>query len=141
MSLRILVVDDDQTTRLLIADLVRHEIPGATVTCAGDGEEALQRVAKEHPALLILNIMMPGKTGVEVLAEVRAARNRVPVILTSGYVTETELVERGTLRDTHVLFLRKPFRIAELAEAVRKCLRPRRRTRGASRWRVWRPGR
>jgi len=119
---KVLVVDDCEGTCTIIAEFVTRDIPEAIVSTATDGEETLRRVTEDQPSLLILNIIMGGKTGLEVLDEMRADGCDIPVILTSGYVTREELVSRGTLDDERVRFFAKPFTGDELVEAVREIL-------------------
>ena len=119
---KILVVDDDQTTRVVIGDMIAERVPGVWLRYAADGPETLEYVNDDPPSLVVLNIMMPGKTGIEVLAEMRAAGQEVPVVLTSGYVRREELLERKVLDDPRVRFLRKPFRVDDLIRTVEELI-------------------
>jgi DNA-binding response OmpR family regulator len=120
--MNILVVDDCPTMCEIIRDSLVTDVPGAVVSLAYDGDEALRRIAELAPSLVVLNIVMPGKTGFDVLARVRADGNDVPILLTSGSAGE-EVFRRNTLADERVRFLNKPFRLAEFTDMVRELLR------------------
>jgi CheY-like chemotaxis protein len=78
----ILVVDDDADTRELVARQLRAG--GFTVALASTGEEALLRLRVTKPALLVLDLCMPGISGFEVLEQLRAERHDVRVIVLTG---------------------------------------------------------
>ena len=137
--MKILVVDDCPTTCDMIGECLKQKLPDADVNYAYDGDEALRRIAQNAPSVVILNIRMPGKSGLDVLEQIRADGNNVPVLLTSGYAGE-EVYRRGTLTDKRVRFLWKPFKLDELLATTKELLRidasappntdePRRRTR------------
>jgi DNA-binding response OmpR family regulator len=112
----ILVVDDDPD----VCDLVTYKLEqsGFAVRRASDGDAALREVADELPDLLLLDIMMPGMTGLEVLQRLRsdATTAGLPVILLSAKAQESD-VERGFElgADDYVV---KPFSPRELARRV-----------------------
>ncbi len=117
----ILVVDDEEHVRKLLQRIL--EDAGYDVLTAGSGEEALNILSqqKEHsPDLLILDIMMPGLSGLEVLDIVRG-RFDIPVIML------TAKQEVTTVRDALVIgaddYVRKPFRTTELVARVKAKLR------------------
>ena len=75
----ILVVDDNQDIRDLITLIVEEE--GYGVLAASDGESALNLLQIHQPELLLLDVMMPGLSGIDVLKEIRATGNVVPVLM------------------------------------------------------------
>lgn len=80
----ILVADDSETILLLMR--TRLEMAGYTVETAADGQEVLDRVADGgHPELLLLDAMMPRKSGIDALRELRAAGNEVPALIVSAH--------------------------------------------------------
>jgi DNA-binding response OmpR family regulator len=101
--------------------LVRATLePEYLVLEARDGDEALAVVLGEEPDLLLLDLMMPGRTGLEVLAELRSAGRALPVIMVTARAQPADRVnaaEAGADR-----FLSKPFSPAELAALVRELL-------------------
>ncbi len=81
---RILVADDSETVLLMLRR--RLELAGYEVVTATDGEGALEAIASaEEPDVVLLDAMMPGKSGIEALRELRAAGNEVPVLIVSAY--------------------------------------------------------
>jgi DNA-binding response OmpR family regulator len=80
---KILVVDDEEAIR----DLYRMELEdaGYEVKTAASGEEALKEVAAFSPDLVVLDIKMPGMSGLEVLGKIRETWKALPVILCSAY--------------------------------------------------------
>ncbi len=116
------IVDDDEMTRALLRDIVVSEVPGVSVAYASDGEEALREIGRRSPSLLVLNMIMPRKTGFDVLEELSSRSQSIPTILTSGYVTKEELGERGVVLSDQLLFFKKPFSCEEFGAAVKRLL-------------------
>jgi len=117
----ILVVEDEKDIR----DLVRFHLEkeGWAVTEAESGEEALKRVTAERPALLILDIMLPGTDGLEVCRRLRAAADtaNVPIIMLTAKAGEVDRIlglEIGA--DDYIT---KPFSPRELVARARAVLR------------------
>jgi CheY-like chemotaxis protein len=115
-STRVLVVDDEPAVRRFVADALARS--GYDVVVAGNGREALARVYADHesPALLITDIEMPGMSGVELAARVRADRPGIRVVLMTGReASAARARERAGLVEAVLL---KPFALAELLDAV-----------------------
>jgi DNA-binding response OmpR family regulator len=119
MTGRVLVVEDSQG----LADGLRHnlEVEGYVVRLASTGPAALHAVADEPPDLMILDLMLPGKDGFQVLAEVRESGHRFPVIILTARGEEVDKV-RGFRLDADQ-YVTKPFGLLELLERVRALLR------------------
>jgi DNA-binding response OmpR family regulator len=118
MTGRVLVVDDDETVR----DVVRRylERDGHEVVVAGDGESALQLVAKQLPDLIVLDLMLPGIDGLEVCRRLRQ-RYSVPIVMLTALGEEEDRVVGLQLgADDYVT---KPFSPRELALRVGSVLR------------------
>ncbi len=116
-SRRVLVVDDEPTVREVVARYLERD--GMIVEQASDGAQALDAL-KRHPDLVVLDIMIPGTTGLEILREIRQG-GETPVILLTARSDETDRVvglELGA--DDYVV---KPFSPRELAARVRSVLR------------------
>ena len=115
---RILVVDDDTTIRTLLRRLLTTE--GYAVEEAADGPTALEKVPEFAPDLLLLDIMMPGQDGLDVLAGLRQTSD-VPVILLTAKADEAHRVLGFRFgADDYVV---KPFSTAELVGRIAAVLR------------------
>jgi DNA-binding response OmpR family regulator len=116
---RILVVDDNQD----LADGIRYnlELEGYTVQVASDGPSALAAVRSWQPELVILDLMLPGCDGYEVLRSVREGGGTMPVIILSAKGEEVDKV-RGFRLDADQ-FVTKPVGLMELLARVRSLLR------------------
>lgn len=114
----ILVVDDERAiVRALHRALKAH---GYSVLTASSGEEAVELVAKQRPDLVLLDLLLPGMSGLEVCRQVRAELN-VPIIVLSVKDAESDKVEALDLgADDYVA---KPFGIDEVLARVRVALR------------------
>lgn len=120
MPLKILVVDDDLGTRLSISDYL--ELSGYSVIMADDGQEALSMVEKNHPDLMVTDIVMPRMNGYELVRRVRQQPEfrLLPVILlTARTKTQERILGYQSGCD---LYLPKPFELEELAAAIRNLL-------------------
>jgi DNA-binding response OmpR family regulator len=114
-----LLVDDEPAIRTLVAIVLRKR--GYEVLMAEDGWHALDlyRRAKSPIELVILDVMMPGLTGPETLAQLLAFDPAAQVVFTSG--AHAACLTRAD-RERTVGFLPKPFRLNELAEMIRALL-------------------
>ena len=118
---RVLVVDDEEAIRDAVAYSLRAE--GLDVECCGDGSSAVTAVREDGFDLLVLDVMLPDISGVEVARRVRAARSGVPILMLTARDAEADLVlglEAGA--DDYVA---KPFSMLELVSRTRALLRRR----------------
>jgi signal transduction histidine kinase/DNA-binding LacI/PurR family transcriptional regulator/AraC-like DNA-binding protein len=92
----ILIVDDDARARELYRDIVTQGLPGCPVRTTSDGESALAMMVQEIPSLVILDLMMPGLDGFDLLDRMRAdpQTRRGPVVILSGRLLNLEDVKR-----------------------------------------------
>jgi DNA-binding response OmpR family regulator len=115
----VLVVEDDEA---IATGLSLHlKLAGHVPTIARDGVEALHETKERDFALVLLDINLPKKNGLEVLAELRAADNLVPVIVLSARDGEYDKV--AALRLGADDYVTKPFALAELLARIEAVLR------------------
>jgi DNA-binding response OmpR family regulator len=117
---KILVIDDSAGFRTMIAIMLRraHHQPILAI----DGLEGVELFKAEQPALVISDLVMPNKTGVETIHEIRALAPRVPIIAMSGDVAGglQHRCQAETIGANAVLA--KPFRGSELVELVARLI-------------------
>ena len=113
-----LVVDDEPMLRNLLARLLQLE--GYEVLEAADGQAALDIVAKEKPDLVLLDVMLPARSGLDVLGDLRRTSD-VPVILVSALAEEADRV--AGLKMGADDYVTKPFSAPELSARVESVLR------------------
>ena len=114
----VLVVDDEQSYLDALSVALQRE--GFLVVTAADGAEAIEQFDTTHPALILLDVMLPKISGIDVCREIRS-RSRVPIIMVTARNSEIDAVvglEIGA--DDYVS---KPFRLRELIARVRAALR------------------
>jgi sigma-B regulation protein RsbU (phosphoserine phosphatase) len=118
VAARILVVDDDPGINRLIS--LRLAAWGFPVASAADGDEALAVIEREPPDLVILDVSMPGRGGLDVLAAIRDQGLDVAVVMTTAFGSEQIAVE--ALRRGADDYIRKPFEAADLEAVVRRAV-------------------
>jgi CheY-like chemotaxis protein/anti-sigma regulatory factor (Ser/Thr protein kinase) len=111
---RILVVDDDRGLRLAVATLL--EEAGYAVVQAADGPEALARITDEVPDVMLLDVGMPGMSGLDVLAQVRSLPTRPRVVVMTADDTPETLL--SAIRGQADRYIRKPFAPGVIVEVV-----------------------
>lgn len=117
MPPKILVIDDEIEIVELIQGWLSHI--GYEVITAHDGHEGLWQIKSKKPDLVLLDALIPGKTGYEILGEMKKqeAIRDIPVIMMSG---------RPSMTDTEgeaFAFVGKPFEPKDMLEKIRKALR------------------
>ena len=120
MSKKILIADDEPNILISLEFLMKRE--GYEVLLARDGQEAMDVIARERPALVLLDVMMPVKTGFDVCCELRAnesLRDTLVLMLTAkGRDTD---VAKGIAMGANA-YVTKPFSTKELVQKVKELL-------------------
>ena len=121
---KILVADDNAQNRELL-EAYMEELPGVTLVSAADGQETLDRVAVEKPDLILLDIMMPRKSGFEVCKILKSdpATRDIPIIMVTA-LHETGDIERAVEVGTND-YITKPVNRIDLITRIKSLLRVR----------------
>jgi two-component system OmpR family response regulator len=117
--MRILVVEDEPDLAATLHKALTEE--GFAVDVAGDGEDALWQAGSINYDVIVLDLMLPGVDGLTVLARLRAAGSRVPVLVLTARDSSAEKV--GALNTGADDYLTKPFTFAELLARIRALIR------------------
>lgn len=115
---RVLVVDDEKNIRATVKMVLNSE--GFRVDTAEDGNKADEILSTTPPDAILLDVRMPGRTGLELLKTWRVQYPEMPIILMSGEATLSEAV--GGLKDGAFDFLEKPLMQARLCNTVRHAI-------------------
>jgi two-component system response regulator MprA len=113
----VLVVDDDDGTRDSVVALL--EIEGYRTASAADGVRALEAIARERPALILLDLHMPRLDGIGVANAIRQLGLQIPIILMSG---DNKLARYGREIEA-VATLKKPYDLDRLLARIRAVIR------------------
>ncbi len=125
----ILVVDDEQDTRIFLSNLIRSG--GLRPVIAENKTEGLQKVLKETPALIILDMMIPGGSGVQMYNDLKRDEKlrKIPVIMLSTLEKKTffkcrkiRTMKSGQNIPSPDIFLEKPLETEELMKAVNRLI-------------------
>ena len=112
------IVDDDKSVLTALEDLVESE--GLSTLCFGSAEEFLNSGAQRRAACLIADIRMPGISGLELQAKLKAEQCQIPIIFITAHGDAKMRIQ--AMRDGAVEFLTKPFDNAVLLETVHAAL-------------------
>jgi FixJ family two-component response regulator len=110
----IAIVDDDKSVQSALQDLIESE--GLSTLCFGSAEQFLDSGAQHTAGCLIADIRMPGMSGIELQAKLKADRCRIPIIFITAHGDAKMRIQ--AMRDGAVEFLTKPFDNAVLLETV-----------------------
>jgi len=119
MSHKILVVDDDNALREMVGIVLESE--GFSVAFHDAGSGALEKFNSEAPDLVLLDVMLPGKTGIEVCREIRAISGTPIIMLTAKTESDDVVLGLEAGADDYVV---KPFEPGVLIARIRARLRP-----------------
>jgi twitching motility two-component system response regulator PilH len=117
---KILVVDDSWTELTLIVAPLRNS--GFEVITAVDGDEAIEKVFKERPQCIVLDVVLPKQNGFQVCRKLKSLEfsRKIPIILLTSKSTEVD--KNWGMRQGADLYLTKPFREDELLAGVRRLI-------------------
>jgi len=118
--LRCLVADDEPQIGSLLKEALAQQ--GYAADVVTDGEAAARKLTEPGYSLLVSDVMMPLKTGVELARELRARGSVLPIVLMSSFLSDEALTACSKL--DHIAFLQKPFSLADLRRAVERAISP-----------------
>ncbi|MCD6549996.1 response regulator [bacterium] len=119
---KILIVEDDKFLRDLLARKLIKE--GYEISVAVDGEEALRKVKEEKPNLILLDLILPGIGGFDVLAQIKkdAELAEIPVIILSN-LGQKDDIEKGLKLGAMDYLIKAHFAPGEIIEKIKKVIR------------------
>ena len=118
--MHILIADDHAVVRRGLREILAEAMPGARFSEAGSGDEVLGQLAASPAAVLVLDINMPGRSGLDVLRDVKQTYPRLPVIMLS--VQPEDQYAMRCLRAGAAAYINKDSAPEELAQAIKKIL-------------------
>jgi DNA-binding NtrC family response regulator len=124
-TMRVMIVDDEEVLRDVLEVLLRRE--GFDVVLAASGEEALNLLDTEEVDLVILDVMLPGISGIDTLRAVRISNPNLPVVVITAFSSIDGAIEAMKFGAFH--YIPKPFKNEEVVLTVNKALEQRRLSR------------
>ena len=118
---KILIVDDEQIVREVLMRLFKKN--GFLPQVAQDGQEALEKAAREKPDIIILDLIMPKVDGIQVWSRLRKdnSTRRIPIIFLSAHGKTDEIIQAGR-QGNNIAYIEKPFDAAYLFKQIDKLL-------------------
>jgi two-component system response regulator CpxR len=116
MSVKVLLVDDEQDFVEVLAE--RLETRGFSVQKAFSGNDAIDLIAKKDADVVVLDVLMPGKDGVEILREIKQLKPLTEVIMLTGHATVQTAIEGMKLGAYD--YLMKPTETEDLVAKIKK---------------------
>ena len=118
MDAQILVVDDEEANRQALDRILSRE--GYTIRHASHGREALDRIRRQPPSVMLTDLKMPGMTGLELMKAARTIHPELEVIVMTAFGTVETAV--SAMKDGACDFVTKPLSRSEIVRSVRKAL-------------------
>ncbi len=118
---RLVLVEDEALVRLGLSQLLSFKPGYQVVATAASADEGLQMIAQHQPDLVLSDVRLPGKTGIEMLKTLRASGNAVPVILITTFDDEEAFLL--AMRSSASAFLRKDTSLEDLTTAIDAALK------------------
>lgn len=116
----ILIVDDDESILNLLEILVKRG--GFQVALASTAEDALKALGSKRPSLVLLDLVLPVKSGLDVLKHLSETGNPIPVIVITSHDPQDAMVVESKKHSNVVQLMTKPIRQAALSELLHKIL-------------------
>lgn len=118
----VLIVDDDESIRDLLEFIVKKE--GFKVEKASDGKTAIEKAKTINPDLILLDLMLPGYGGFEILRELQAYEtSSIPIIIITGRYADRTTIELIKQEPNVKEFIEKPIKVNVLSAIIHKILK------------------
>jgi FixJ family two-component response regulator len=114
----ILIVDDDSDMQMVLSDTL--EMEGYKTSVAGDGKQALEEITSGSPELILLDVKLPGMSGLELLEKIRKINKKSVVIMLTGYGDIKDAVQAIKLGAFD--YVTKPFKAEEIIANIKNAL-------------------
>jgi CheY-like chemotaxis protein len=117
-----LIAEDDQAAREMLASVLVRKYPGVTVHLAGDGSEALELFRKHLPELTITDVVMPEMDGLRMAMQIRSIKADAKLIVLTGLsdlAVFDDLARAGVTIDHRIM---KPIDFLKLFDAIEQCV-------------------
>ncbi len=121
MPKQVLIVDDEETLTWSLAKSLSHDREAYEITTANDGETALSLIKEDSFDLVVLDIRLPGISGLDVLVKIKEINPATKVIIMTAYGS-SEIKAKAKARGS-LFYIEKPFEIDQMRELILKALR------------------
>jgi DNA-binding NarL/FixJ family response regulator len=118
--LRILVADDQDTVRITVRMILEGQLAGSIISEAATGREAVERAVTQNPDVILMDLMMPGVSGIDATRQIMAAQPKAKIIMFSGYRSRDLINQAREAGSVGYLF--KPFAPGILMHAIREVI-------------------
>jgi len=115
---KILIADDDNELRANLSEILTGA--GYQTTEASSGKEAIEKISAEDFDIMLLDLMMPGMSGIEALSEIRRISPKIRVIMITAFATVENAVT--AIKNGASDYIAKPFRINELLAVIKRAI-------------------
>lgn len=118
---KIIIVDDDMMLREMYEARLKEE--GFVILSATDGEEAMEKIVKEKPDVILLDIMMPKINGIDVMKKLREneATANIPIILLTALIREIDKI-KGMMKEHDSYLIKSEIMPAQVVEKIKSAL-------------------
>jgi len=123
MKKTILIIEDEKDLRFFLKEALSQE--GYEIKEASDAEEGFEKLKEKKPDLILLDILLPGKSGFDFLTQIKADPNfeSIPVLILSNYGRQED-IEKGLKLGAVDYLIKANFTLEEIVQRVKKILKP-----------------
>ncbi|HJV33941.1 response regulator transcription factor [Geomonas sp.] len=118
--LSVLIAEDDQVTSRTMGLMIAWEFPHLTVDTVDNGERGVELFRQRLPDIVIADLDLPGKDGLQMAAEIKTLKKETPLIVVTGCSDRTQLARLCEIGVNHCIL--KPYKVQELFAAIESCI-------------------